>query len=321
MLSLSEDRVRALAVFFAGGGILCLSALALPQGPDTHVGGIVLVGAVAAAVAAALYLASDRIPSWLFHSTVLAGNLLITTVVVLAGPGVPAATWAIMYVWAPVHTAAFCTAREFTAHFASTIVLHATALAILGEYATALPRVLMVATTSAVAASVIGSLVAQIRTSAGTDPLTGLPNRRQFTQTLEREHALALRRGQVLAVAVLDLDRFKQLNDQHGHAHGDDMLRQVADAWRARIRAGDVLARIGGDEFGLVLPDCSLEDARRLAEQLVAVTPEQVGVSVGVTVVAAGETATGALAGADSALYDRKRDGGGTVGVRQPVTV
>lgn len=320
MLTLPVERARALAVFFAGGGLLCLSALGLPQGPHTHAGGIIAVGAVALAAAGGLHWLAERTPAWLFHMMVLAGNVLITLVVLLAGPGVPAANWAVMYVWSPVFTAAFCSRAEFAAHFSSTVVLHTLALLALGEQATVVPRVLMVTVTALVVSSVIGSLVGQIRRTAGTDPLTGLPNRRQFEQVLDREHALAERRGHVLAVAVLDLDRFKELNDQYGHAYGDQVLRRAADAWQARLRRGDVLARIGGDEFGLVLPDCSVEDAGRLGEQLVAATPDEVGATVGVTVVGPDETATEALAAADAALYVRKRGGGGSVGVRPAVS-
>lgn len=319
MLPLPVDRARALAAFFAAGGLLCLSALGLPQTPDTRVGGIMGIGAVALVGAAGLYRLAASTPTWLFQGMVLVGNLLITAVVLLAGAGVPAANWAVMYVWAPVFVAAFCSRGWFAGHFASTIVLHTVALLVLGEHGTVVPRVLMVSVTALVSASVIRWLVVQIQRTASTDPLTGLPNRRQFEQVLDRAHAVADRRGQVLAVAVLDLDRFKQLNDQHGHAHGDEILRQAAAAWQARLRRGDVLARIGGDEFGLVLPDCSLEDARRLGEQLVAATPAAVGATVGVTVVAAGESAVDALAAADKALYARKRTGGGAVGVRDAV--
>ena len=302
-------------MFYTGGGLLCVSAFALPQGPDTHVAGIGTIGLVALVTAAALRTWSARVPGWLFHGVVLAGNVLITLVVVLAGAGVPATTWAMMYVWAPVHTAAFCRRREFVAHFASTIVLHGVALLLLGEDVAALTRILLVAATALVAASVVGSLVVRVRQLAATDALTGLANRRTFVESLDREHALAQRRGRALAVAVLDLDGFKQLNDRHGHAHGDEVLSRVAAAWRARLRRGDLLARVGGDEFALILPDCSLGDAKRLCAQLIDATPDVVGASAGVTVLGADQTAGDALAAADAALYASKRQGGGTVGV------
>lgn len=90
---------------------------------------------------------------------------------------------------------------------------------------------------------------AELRTQALTDPLTGLLNRRALVQELDRQLAMALRAGHWLLVAALDLDGFKQVNDQHGHDAGDALLRGVALALRKALRGGDVLARMGGDEF------------------------------------------------------------------------
>lgn len=90
---------------------------------------------------------------------------------------------------------------------------------------------------------------AELRTQALTDPLTGLLNRRALTQELERQMAAARRDGHWLLVAALDLDGFKQINDDHGHEAGDALLRGVTLALRKALRGGDVLARVGGDEF------------------------------------------------------------------------
>lgn len=89
----------------------------------------------------------------------------------------------------------------------------------------------------------------ELRTQALTDPLTGLLNRRALMQELERQRATARRSGHWLLVGALDLDGFKQINDRHGHEAGDDLLRGVATALQKAMRAGDVLARVGGDEF------------------------------------------------------------------------
>lgn len=90
---------------------------------------------------------------------------------------------------------------------------------------------------------------AELLTQALTDPLTGLMNRRAFVQELDRQRATAQRAGHWLLVAAIDLDGFKQVNDQHGHDAGDALLRGVALALRKSLRAGDVLGRMGGDEF------------------------------------------------------------------------
>ena len=90
---------------------------------------------------------------------------------------------------------------------------------------------------------------AELQTQALTDPLTGLLNRRALPQELDRQHAMARRAGHWLLVGTLDLDGFKEINDRHGHDAGDALLRGVALALRTALRGGDVLARIGGDEF------------------------------------------------------------------------
>lgn len=102
-------------------------------------------------------------------------------------------------------------------------------------------------------------LLQQAQEEAERDPLTGLLNHRAFHKRFEEEARRALEGGQSLAVAVLDLDNFKFFNDSYGHTTGDDVLRQVAGALRETCRANDSLARFGGDEFALLLPDIGAE--------------------------------------------------------------
>ena len=97
-------------------------------------------------------------------------------------------------------------------------------------------------------------LAARWRASSATDALTGLPNRRAFVEALEREVSHVGRTDRPLALAFLDLDDFKEVNDQHGHAVGDRVLQRVAIALTATLRRGDLFARWGGDEFVIALP-------------------------------------------------------------------
>ena len=103
---------------------------------------------------------------------------------------------------------------------------------------------------------------------ANQDSLTGLFNRRRFADELTREVAVAHRSDQPGAVAILDLDGFKEVNDSLGHVAGDMVLTRVADSLRTRLRATDTLARLGGDEFAVVLPACGMEEAERVAAEL-----------------------------------------------------
>jgi diguanylate cyclase (GGDEF)-like protein/PAS domain S-box-containing protein len=155
---------------------------------------------------------------------------------------------------------------------------------------------------------------------AAHDPLTGLENRRAFIERLDEAVHGARERGEHHAVAFLDLDRFKIVNDRFGHAVGDRLLREIGAVMGRVVRGGDVLARIGGDEFALLLASCRVEDARRIAEKLrLAVDAYRivhhgdqlsVGVSVGLAPIEADTpSASQALEEADAACYQAKAAG------------
>lgn len=108
----------------------------------------------------------------------------------------------------------------------------------------------------------------QLSALANTDALTGLPNRRAFDDAMEREWKRALREESRISLLLLDLDRFKAFNDRYGHRAGDECLRAVADAVNGAIRATDVVARYGGEEIAVILPDTDLSGAVQLAERI-----------------------------------------------------
>ena len=138
-----------------------------------------------------------------------------------------------------------------------------------------------------------------------TDPLTGLPNRRAWDARLSRVTADDER----VTVAMFDIDHFKRFNDAHGHLAGDRLLRETAAAWRVLLRSDDLLARIGGEEFGLLLVDCSPAAAAEVTERLrLAVTGGQTA-SAGLAVRYSGEPLDSVLGRADHALYDAKAYG------------
>lgn len=155
----------------------------------------------------------------------------------------------------------------------------------------------------------------QLRKFASTDGLTGIANRRAFDTVLEREVARASRDGSTLALVMLDIDRFKQLNDTHGHQIGDDVLRAVAAALAKACREYDTAARYGGDEFAMILPNCSPEEAQAAADRLRrsvagADSVPRVTVSGGIaTFPADGSDAISVVRAADQAMYESKRTG------------
>jgi diguanylate cyclase (GGDEF)-like protein len=140
---------------------------------------------------------------------------------------------------------------------------------------------------------------------ASTDPLTGLPNRRAWDSRV----AEALRERQCFTVAMLDLDRFKEYNDTYGHLAGDRLLKETTATWREHVRSGDLLARLGGEEFGLLLFDCQPERAREVIERLRGAVYHDRTCSAGFAVHRPGESPEQVMARADAALYEAKESG------------
>jgi diguanylate cyclase (GGDEF)-like protein len=156
----------------------------------------------------------------------------------------------------------------------------------------------------------------EARQLAETDALTGFFNQRYFHETLRREALRAQRYDRRLALLIIDLDDFKAINDRIGHLAGDAVLAQVAERLRNEIRSVDVGCRVGGDEFGMIMPESTSEDAALLFERMhdaVAAMPVPGGrgvrISAGIAELRHGETAAGLFERADSALYRAKEQG------------
>jgi diguanylate cyclase (GGDEF)-like protein len=159
---------------------------------------------------------------------------------------------------------------------------------------------------------------AQMQRMATVDALTEALNRRAFFERAENARQLALRLRKPIALVMLDLDHFKQLNDNHGHACGDQALRLFAETARGVLREPDLMGRLGGEEFALALPGTTLEGACQAAERLrIAVSELALGcagtyrmsVSIGLVIIEPNEELTAALARADHALYAAKSGG------------
>lgn len=172
------------------------------------------------------------------------------------------------------------------------------------------------------------ALEKQLSRLATHDPLTGTLNRRAFDQATHTELDRADRYGHVFCVALLDLDHFKRINDEYGHAAGDQVLKSFATCCRQQLRATDYLARFGGEEFIILLVDTGLEDARQLLERtreavqglIVEELPkgQRIRFSAGLTQWQAGDTLDALVRRADKALYQAKRSGRDRIAILPP---
>ena len=166
----------------------------------------------------------------------------------------------------------------------------------------------------------IEELQEELREQAIRDPLTGLYNRRYLSETLQRELGRAEREGYPVSIVMIDVDRFKRVNDEHGHAAGDQVLRFLGAQFRAETRAGDIACRYGGDEFLMVLPNTPVEVAYVRAEEWRAAVKdssvywmewsEPTTLSLGVAGFPEhGATSDEVMIAADGAVYEAKRLG------------
>src|SRR6266436_2115027 len=169
-------------------------------------------------------------------------------------------------------------------------------------------------------------MFAQIQQQALTDALTGCYNRRSFEMQFDREMLMAKRQHQPLSLMMVDLDRFKQLNDSAGHDAGDGALRKLADCFKQELRGVDSAARFGGDEFALILPQAYPEGAQIIAERLRAQIEKihitgfgKLSASIGIaTFPLHGSSRAELVPAADAALYRAKRAGRNRVCVFEP---
>ncbi|HEX6262837.1 MAG TPA: GGDEF domain-containing protein [Actinomycetota bacterium] len=256
------------------------------------------------------YLAAgERVPEHVLHAGPPIGSLLVASMIYVGGGGVTSAALAMPYVWIAMYAGYFHSARYMAGVVALGAAGHAVALLALGGPRSWPPIWLYAAATSAVVGAMVHYLVVRLRDLAATDALTGLPNRREWDELLSSHLRFAGRLGYRICVAMLDVDDLKGFNDSRGHAAGDEALRSIARAGRTVLRGTDVLARVGGDEFGLLLPTCDPEGASEIMGRLRHAIAADVTVSVGVAVWDGDEGADALMLRADVALYRAKRMG------------
>ena len=257
---------RVIGVLYAAGAILVAVSLLLPHPDPGNDGGIMALAGIAALGSALLLTLASRLPAWVLQVAIGFGSALISLCVYFAGQ--PSA-YAAMFVWVVLVSGFFFPGRRTVAQVAWLLAVYAAVLySIPATGYSPLTRLLLTAIAFGTAAAVVSWLskatnrrfeVSESR--ARTDPLTGIANRRWLDEELARELAWARRHGGPLCAAIIDMDDLKGFNDERGHLAGDRLLVSAVSAWQEAVRPSDFIARVGGDEFMLVMPDCSAMDS------------------------------------------------------------
>ncbi|HEX4466357.1 MAG TPA: diguanylate cyclase [Solirubrobacteraceae bacterium] len=315
-------KAHILAALFAAGATLALLTLALPHSPRADAAGIWAIAGIAYVVAALLFWRADGVGSGVLALALGGGTTLITGVAYFSAEDPSPLIF--LYLWVYLYSAYFFSTRVMLAQIAYVAVTYVILLTARSPMDGVAAWWLVGMGTLAVAAVVIrvmrervDVLIARLYESARSDPLTQLANRRGFRETLDLELARARRRGGQMTVIVCDLDRFKEVSDRGGHRLGDTALQRVAAILLRGKREIDSLARVGGGEFALVLPDTEEQGAFVTAERLRSeVRDEFCDASVPVTLSLgiasyprAGETAAALLRATDEALLAARQNG------------
>lgn len=302
---------RSVALLYISGAFLGTLTYFFPAPEETHSLGLLLNSCLGYPVALALFLYGKHLPVPYFHGLALAGVLLITFSVFLAGPTALGASMTMIYVWVPLWICYVFPLWQGIVHVVIIAVFSGIAL-ITVHGAIGSTVWLNVVGTNIVAAVIVGILAQRNRKLARIDTLTGAFNRLEWDEAVAREIKRANRFGHDVSLAYLDLDHFKTINDTQGHAAGDRLLQQLSRAARRQLRREDIFARVGGDEFALLLPNCPPDKAIRIVERMSEYLPEGCTLSAGVACHRDQESEESLKQRADQALYSAKEAGRNT---------
>jgi diguanylate cyclase (GGDEF)-like protein len=322
---------RVLGVMLLCGGALGLISLAV-SGAAVEKTGMGIVGSMALAVGVASIIWAEHARVWTVHATFAAGTGAVCLGIYFTETAT--GVYAVLFVWLVVIAASFFSARAIAAHVAWIMLASGVALSSSATLTGVSPltrwafgSVLLVTAAVVMSQIVAGrrateerlrkeiaekeQLQRELEHLANHDPLTGLPNRRWLEREIDRELARADRLEMPLCAVALDLDEFKAFNDAHGHAAGDHLLKQSASIWSQALRSGDLIARMGGDEFVALLPGSAADEAARVVRRLRDGYPRARSFSAGIACWDRRESAEELLGRADAAMYAAKGVGRG----------
>jgi diguanylate cyclase (GGDEF)-like protein/putative nucleotidyltransferase with HDIG domain len=315
-------QVRVLASLYLAGATLVLLTIALPHAAHARVLGLLAAALNAYLVGGLMLWRSARLPAWTLPLALAWGSVLVTAVAWCAAEDPSPLVF--FYLWMFLFSTYFFSTPVALAEMAFAAALFG--LLLLERPPEAGPAAwwtIGVATMSIAAIvtrlmrSHVEGLIAQLSDAARTDALTQLPNRRGFRELLDLELERARRSGAPMTVLACDLDHFKDVNDRAGRHVGDASLQQVATLLREGVRRVDVPARIGGEEFAVILPGTDAQAAFAIAERLrchvrdaFADATVPITISFGISSHPAhAETAASLVRTADEALYCAKESG------------
>ena len=316
------------------GALLTVVWLVLPYSPSAaNETGMVLMAVGAAAMGAVMLLGGDRLPEWSFQGFAATGTLLVTGMVHFSGADT--SPYAFLYLWVALYALYFFTPRRPRCTSSSSRSPTPAVLAIdlaaghvesglLTAFGEAAPRWSFTVGTLVVAVAFVSllkerldRLVERFADAAREDPLTGMRNRRGFDETFDLEVERARRTGHSVSLVLGDLDHFKQVNDRLGHPRGDEVLRRAGEILRSTNRRIDLAARVGGEEFAVLLPDSDERGAHVAAERMRRAIREgfaddslPLTISFGIASFPAhGDNTDDLMESADQALYTAKEIG------------
>lgn len=315
--------VRVAGLLFLAGSVMTVLGIAFPHSSKADVGGFWGIAVANAAVATLLLRWPERLPVWTFQALMFLGTAFISLALYFNGErlGGPAVDNEVLYLWIALYAGYFFTRRQMIAQLAAIAFAYAAALLLIHPGQAGFTRWFITVGMVSVAGALVhllksqnDELVGRLFETSRTDGLTGLANRHGFDEQLELELERSRRTAQPLALVLADIDHFKELNDRFGHPAGDAALIAVGHAALDAVRKIDTMARIGGDEFALILPatgaDGALEVAERLRDEIphVAIAADDsLTMSFGVVEFPLdAETREGLVQAADRALYRAK---------------